>query len=404
LESKIELLAPAGNMECLKTAVYFGADAVYVSGKAYGLRAFADNFDVEQMEQASTYMKKAGKSLYVTCNAVFHNDDFIGFSDYLKHINRAGVDAIIASDPGVVMTIKETIPEMDVHLSTQANTMNAKSVKFWKDFGVSRVILAREATLDDIKRIKDEVPDVELEVFVHGAMCISYSGRCLLSNVTTGRSSNQGACAQPCRWKYTVSEIDKDEEFPVYSDENGTYLFNSKDLMMIEHLDKLIDAGVTSLKIEGRMKSAYYVASVIKPYRQEIDKILQNRTEYVFDKMILKEMDKSGTRPYTTGFFFGNPKNDGQDTTRTSETKPSVFVGKVLACDNGTITIEQRNKFVIGDELEILSPTMAPVTFIVTRIVNEAGDDQDEAPHPKQVLILDCPFCLNENDILRRNL
>ncbi len=316
-------------------------------------------------------------------------------------MNRAGVDAIIVSDPGVVMAVKETLPDIPVHLSTQANTTNHMSVKFWQKIGVDRVILAREATIEDIKGIKDAVPDMELEVFVHGAMCISYSGRCLLSSVMTGRSGNQGECAQPCRWHYTVKEVGRDEAFPVYEDEKGTYLFNSKDLMMIEHLDKLMDAGVQSFKIEGRMKSAYYVASVVGLYRQEMDKITKDPAHYKFDPRVLAEMEKAGTREYTTGFFFGNPMADGQDTERKRETQKSVFIAKVLGCADGKIKIEQRNKFWIGDVLEVLSPSMPAESFEVTDIVTEDGVSQTDAPHPKQVLYLTCPYQLSPNDILR---
>ena len=401
MKNKFELLAPAGNMECLKTAFYFGADAVYLSGKAYGLRAFADNFSVDDLAEAVGHAHNMNKKVYLTCNAVFKNSDFDGFTEYLKNVDQAGVDAVIVSDPGVVMTVKETLPDMPVHLSTQANTTNYMSVKFWQKIGVERVILAREATLEDIRGIKDAVSDMELEVFIHGAMCISYSGRCLFSSVTTGRSGNRGECAQPCRWHYTVKEVSGDTSFPVYEDESGTYLFNSKDLMMIEHLDKLMDAGVQSFKIEGRMKSAYYVASVVKLYRQEMDKIINNPEHYLFDKAVLKEMEKAGTREYTTGFFFGNPMADGQDTERKREAQKSVFTARVLGSFGGKIKIEQRNKFWVGDVLEVLSPDMAPLSFEVKDIVTEDGVNQTDAPHPKQVLYLTCPYDLQENDILR---
>ena len=400
---KLELLAPAGNMECLKTAFYFGADAVYLSGKAYGLRAFADNFTIEDLNTATKIAKNSGKKTYLTSNSVFHNDDFNGFEDYLKAVDDAGVDAIIISDPGVLMKTREVLPDMPIHLSTQANTTNHMSVKFWEKIGVQRVILAREASLDDIKGIKDAVPNMELEAFVHGAMCISYSGRCLFSNFTTGRGGNQGACAQPCRWEYTIQEKKGGEVFPVYADERGTYLFNSKDLMMIEHVDKLIKAGITSFKIEGRMKSAYYVASVVKPYRKEIDKCIENLEGYVFDKEILKEMEKAGTREYTIGFFLGNPLGEGQDTERKSEAKSSTFVGKVLETIDGRIKVEQRNKFVVGETLEVLSPNIDNTSFEVTKIVNEKGDKQEGAPHPQQIIYLDCPVKLLNGDMLRRN-
>jgi U32 family peptidase len=400
----LELLSPAGNMECLKTAFYFGADAVYLSGKAYGLRAFADNFSMEDLHEATVYAKQMDKKVYLTCNSFFHNDDFVAFDDYLKNVGQTGVDAIIASDPGVVMRIKEVLPDMAIHLSTQANATNYHAVKFWEKIGVARVILAREVSLDEIHMIHDQVPNMALEAFVHGAMCISYSGRCLFSNFTTGRGGNQGACAQPCRWEYHISEKDGDDYYPIYADERGTYLFNSKDLMMIEHIDKLIKAGITSFKIEGRMKTAYYVASVIKPYRGELDKCIADLDGYKFDPSLLHEVEKTGTRAFTTGFFLGNPKEDGQDTVRDQELKSSVFVGKVLEdAVDGVVKIEQRNKFLVGEMLEVLSPNHESIKFEVTKIVNTKGEDQESAPHPQQVLYLDCPIKLSENDMLRRD-
>ena len=404
MNTNLELLAPAGNMECLDTALYFGADAVYLSGKAYGLRAFADNFSIEDLTEACDKAQRWRKKIYLTSNAVFHEDDFTGFDDYLRQAESAGIDALIVSDPGVVMAAKETVPDMPIHLSTQASTTNAMSVKFWQKIGISRVIVAREASLSDIRRMKDAVPEMELEAFIHGAMCISYSGRCLFSDFTTGRSGNKGECAQPCRWKYYVQEEKDGSLFPVYGDEKGTYLFNSKDLMMIEHMDKLMNAGVTSFKIEGRMKSAYYVGSVVKLYRAEIDKILRDQQDYRFKAEVLDEMAKCGTREYTTGFFLGNPMADGQDTQRTSEIKPAVFIAKVLQdAADGSVLIEQRNKFVLGDELEVLSPDAETAVFKVKSIVNEDGEAQESAPHPKQVLTINCPYLMKAGDLLRRN-
>jgi len=404
LKEQLELLAPAGNMECLDTALYFGADAVYLSGKAYGLRAFADNFSVDDLAEACNEAHAKNKKIYLASNAVFHEDDFAGFDDYLKEVNAVGIDAMIVSDPGVVMAVKEKLPDMTIHLSTQASTTNALSVKFWQKIGISRVIVAREASLTDIRRMKDAVPEMELEAFVHGAMCISYSGRCLFSDFTTGRSGNKGECAQPCRWKYFVQEEKDGALFPVYGDDRGTYLFNSKDLMMIEHMDKLINAGVTSFKIEGRMKSAYYVGSVVKLYRGEIDKVLREGKNYAFDMSVMTEMTKCGTREYTTGFFLGNPMGEGQDTLRTSEIKPATFIAKVLEdAKDGTMKIEQRNKFVLGDTLEVLSPEQIYEDFTITSIINLDGQTQESAPHPKQELIINCPYPLKKGDMLRKN-
>jgi len=399
----LELLSPAGNMECLKTAFYFGADAVYLSGKAYGLRAFADNFTIEDLEKAVSHAKSLDKKVYLTCNSVFHNDDFGEFDEYLRNVDKVGVDALIISDAGVLMNAKEVLPDMPIHLSTQANATNYKTVKFWQKIGVERVVMARECSLDEIKRIRDEVPDMELEAFVHGAMCISYSGRCLFSNFTTGRGGNQGACAQPCRWEYQIVEPDKGDHFPVYADERGTYLFNSKDLMMIEHIDKLIDAGITSFKIEGRMKSAYYVGSVIKPYRRELDKYMANPDGYEFDPQVLDEVLRTGTRPFTTGFFLGNPKEQAQDTVKDEKLEASTFIAKVIEdSKDGVVRIEQRNKFVLGETLEILSPNHENARFEVTSIENGKGEKQEAAPHPQQVLWIECPYDLKINDMIRR--
>ena len=404
MKDNLELLAPAGNMESLETALNFGADAVYLSGKAYGLRAFADNFSVEDMAEACQKAHDQNKKIYLTSNAVFHEDDFNGFKDFLRQASDAGIDALIVSDPGVVLVAKETLPDMPIHLSTQASTTNAMSVRFWQQIGISRVIVAREASLSDIRRMKDAVPDMELEAFVHGAMCISYSGRCLFSDFTTGRSGNKGACAQPCRWKYYVQEKKDGELYPVYGDERGTYLFNSKDLMMIEHMDKLVRAGVSSFKIEGRMKSAYYVGSIVKLYRAELDKVIEEGDAYHFDKNVLEEMRKCGTREYTTGFFLGNPMAEGQDTVRTSEIKPAVFIAKVLEdAHDGKVKIEQRNKFWLGDTLEVLAPHKEPIAFTVESIVNDKGEAQVSAPHPKQELIINCPHPLRAGDLLRKN-
>ncbi len=404
MKEQLELLAPAGNIECLNTAFYFGADAVYLSGKAYGLRAFADNFSLEDLTEACRKAHAMKKKVYLASNAVFHEDDFTGFDEYLKQVNKAGIDALIISDPGVVLAAKETLPDMPIHLSTQASTTNAHAVKFWHKIGISRIIVAREAGLSDIRRMKDAVPEMELEAFVHGAMCISYSGRCLFSDFTTGRSGNKGECAQPCRWQYYVQEEKDGALFPVFGDERGTYLFNSKDLMMIEHMDKLIDAGVTSFKIEGRMKSAYYVGSVVRLYRAEIDKVLREGKAYTFDNAVLEEMAKCGTREYTTGFFLGNPMGEGQDLVHTADLKPSIFIARVLEdAADGKVTIEQRNKFILGDSLEAMNPNASFPEFTVDSIVDSDGQAQESAPHPKQTLVINCPHPLKKGDILRKN-
>ena len=403
---KIELLAPAGNMECLKTAVYFGADAIYMSGKSYGLRAFADNFDGEQMHQAVQYAHRYGKKVYITVNAVFRNQDLKGLEKYAQELESCGVDAVIVADPGVMQIIQKTVPKMEIHLSTQANTTNYASANFWHGQGVKRIVLSREVTLEEIREIRDKTPDtLDLEAFVHGAMCISYSGRCLLSSVTTGRSGNRGECAQPCRWKYYLHEKSYEGEyFPIYADDQGTYVLNSKDLMMIEHIDALYEAGITSFKIEGRMKSPYYVACVVDSYRRAIDAYEADPKGYVFDRTLLKDLEKCSTRQFTTGFYFGNPREEAQDVKRDALLNKHNFVAVVRAkaAEPGHLVVEQRNKFSVGDELEVLSPHMGKESFSVESIVNEQGENQESAPHPQQIVTINCPYPLEEMDIIRK--
>jgi putative protease len=395
-----ELLAPAGNMETFRSALYFGADAVYIAGKNYGLRAYAENFDLPEIAEAVRLARLLDRRVYLAVNAFFRNRDFTGFKSYLRDVSDAGVDAVIVSDPGVLAAVRETLPEMELHLSTQANTMNAYSARFWHETGVSRIVLARELSIGEIREIREDTPDtLALEAFVHGAMCISYSGRCLLSGVLTGRSANEGVCAQPCRWEYQVSTRGHEGQyFPVMEDGNGTYLFNSKDLCMIAHLGELVEAGVTSFKIEGRMKAPYYVASVVHAYRQATDDMLSGRP---FDEKLLAEVEKAGTRAFTTGFYFGNPGEGGQDIGGGSKPATHVYAAKVLGRENGMLKVEQRNRFFKGDELEILSPD-ASGAFVVERIVNDEGEEQESAPHPQQVLFINCGFGLKEGDMLRK--
>ena len=357
MEKQIELLAPAGGREALEAAIYFGADAVYASGKTYGLRAFADNFGIEEIAKAVSFVHSHGKKMYITLNAIFHECDFEGLEDYICALADAHVDAFIISDPGVLSIAKKTASEVPIHLSTQANTTNLHSALFWHNQGVERVILSRELSLGEISNMSKNAPDsLELEGFVHGAMCISYSGRCLLSNFFTGRGGNQGACAQPCRWEYHLYEKGHDGEyFPAFSDDRGTYVFNSKDLMMLPHVGDVINAGITSLKIEGRMKSAYYVGCIVNAYRHAIDDFLAGKP---FDESLLEEIGKAGSRAFTTGFYFGNPREDGQDTQRDVPQRTYDFVGVVRGKkdENGRILIEQRGKFSVGETLDVLSP------------------------------------------------
>jgi len=402
MRKTIELLAPAGGRESLEAAIYFGADAVYASGKTYGLRAFADNFSVEEIAEAANFVHSRGKKIYITLNAIFHECDFEGLEEYIAALAQAGVDAFIISDPGVLSIAKRVAPSVPLHLSTQANTTNLSSALFWHSQGVERVILSRELTLDEIAGMRKNAPDtLELEGFVHGAMCISYSGRCLLSNYFTGRGGNQGACAQPCRWEYHLHEKSYDGEyFPVYADERGTYVFNSKDLMMLPHVGDVIDAGITSLKIEGRMKSAYYVGCIVNAYRRAIDDYQAGKP---FDETLMDEIGKAGSRAFTTGFYFGNPREDGQDTVRDVPQRTYDFVGVVRGekDENGRLLIEQRGKFSVGETLDVLSPNVSGL-FEVTDIVTEKGESRESAPHAQEMVLISCPFDLKKGDMVRK--
>ena len=399
---QIELLAPAGGREALEAAIYFGADAVYAAGKTYGLRAFADNFSLDEIKSAAEFVHAHGCRIYITLNAIFHEGDFDGLDDYIAGLRDAGVNALIISDPGVMQAAKDIAPDMPIHVSTQANTTNARSAAFWHAMGAERVILARELSLEEISQLRAQTPQsLEIEAFVHGAMCISYSGRCLLSNFFTGRGGNQGACAQPCRWEYHVSEKGyPGEYFPVFGDDRGTYIFNSKDLNMLAHLEDVIDAGVTSLKIEGRMKSAYYVGCVVNAYRRALDDFIAGKP---FDDSLLQEVNKAGSRAFTTGFYYGNPREKAQDTERSVPQRLYDFVGVVRGEKgaDGRIRIEQRGKFLVGDTLDVLSPVITG-TFAVTDIVTEKGEQRDSAPHAQEALFISCPYDLKPGDMLRK--
>ena len=399
---KVELLAPAGNMECFKTALHFGADAVYLAGKSYGLRAFAANFDLEEIRYACKTAHALNKKVYVTVNALMKEDELNGLREYIIALKDAGADALIISDPGVFYIARNII---EVHLSTQASTMNSLAARFWHEQGYKRIVMAREASLADIKKIKEACPeDMEIEAFVHGAMCIAYSGRCLMSSVLTGRSGNKGACAQPCRWKYTIHEEGYPEDyFPIEQDENGTYILNSKDLMMIEHIPEMIDAGICSFKIEGRMKSAYYVASVVSAYRKAIDAYYTDPEHYAVNEGWVKELEMSATRRFTTGFFYGNPGKEAQDIKREPTQRGYVFCAIVKGGrdEEGYFPVEQRNRFFSGEELHILSPDFEDAVFTVDEIFNLQGELQLSAPHPQQQLRINCPYELKEGDILR---
>ncbi len=399
----MELLAPVGNMEKLKTALYFGADAVYLAGKSHGLRAFAGNFDYDELKIASKLIHEQGKKMYVTVNIVARNSDFDGLEDYLKFLYEIGTDAIIVSDIGIITLARKVVPNLDVHVSTQANVTNLHSALFFAGLGCKRIVLARELSLREIKEIRAALPqEVELETFVHGAMCISYSGRCLLSNYLRGRDSNKGACVQACRWAYQIKEIKSDDEFPIEEDERGTYILNSKDLCLIEHLKELEEAGIASLKIEGRMKSSYYVANVVNAYRRALDNI----NDAKFLKEMYLETEKSSHRQYTTGFYFDN--NEEREYLKESMPVQSHdFVAIVLEDENaGKVLVEERNMFKLGDELEVLSPNDTfNKKLIVKQIETEDGENIEDARKVQQKLYINSDnLALKAGDILRKKL
>jgi len=409
---KVELLAPAGNLEKLKMAIIYGADAVYLGGNRYGLRANADNFSFEDMEEGIRFAHSRGKKVYVTMNIIPHNEDIKGMDAYVKEISRLGADAVIVSDPGVFSIVREAAPEMKIHISTQANNTNWRSVQFWYEHGAKRVILARELSLKEISEIREKVPeDLELEVFIHGAMCISYSGRCLLSNYLAGRDSNLGLCAHPCRWKYYLVEEKRPGKYmPVFEDDRGTYIFNSKDLCMIEHIPEVLATGVKSLKIEGRMKSSYYVATVVKSYRQAIDEYYDSLSgsgkEYRFDPFWLEELSKASHREYTTGFYFGKPDSNDQVYGTSAYVRNYDFVGLVLEYDRGTgiAKVEQRNCMFAGDEIEVVGPSGRYFKQRISWMKNEEGEYIESAPHPQMIVYMPIEREVEKYTMLRRKV
>ena len=403
---KIELLAPAGNMEKLRMAIIYGADAVYIGGEKFGLRASAGNFDIEEIKEAVKFVHDHGKRLYVTVNIIPHNEDFIGLSEYLKEIEEAGVDAIIFSDPGVYLAAKESVPNMELHLSTQANNTNYRSAEFWHKQGVKRIVLARELSFEEITEIVERSPkELEFETFVHGAMCMSYSGRCLLSNYMVGRDANKGECAHPCRYKYYLVEERRPGQYmPIEEDERGAYIFNSKDLCMIEYIPELVKAGIISFKIEGRMKSAYYVASVVRAYRMAIDSYIADPTNYVFKQEWLEEFSKASHREFSTGFFNNKPDSSGQVYDSSAYVRDYAFTGLVLEYneETGIATVEQRNKMVIGDEIEVIGPKRDMFAQKLEMMWNDEGEEIESAPHPQMIVKIKMSKPVARFDILRR--
>ena len=401
-----ELLVPAGSLDVLKTAVVYGADAVYIGGEAFGLRAKAHNFSLEDMREGVEFAHSRGVKVYVTANILAHNDDLEGVEQYFEELKSVGPDALIISDPGVFTIAKRVLPDMELHVSTQANNTNYGTYLFWHQMGAKRVVSARELSLKEIKEIRARIPeDMEIESFMHGAMCISYSGRCLLSNFFTGRDANQGACTHPCRWKYSIVEETRPGEYmPVYENERGTYIFNSKDLCMIEHIPELIDAGIDSFKIEGRMKTALYVATVARTYRKAIDDFKKDPELYRQNMEWYKEeIGKCTYREFTTGFYFGKPGADAQIYDNNTYVKNFTYLGTVENVDErGFAKIEQKNKFSVGEMIEIMKPDGRNLQVEVKGIYDAEGQAQESAPHPKQELYIDLGVAPEEYDILRR--
>ncbi len=401
---KPELLAPAGNLEKLKMALIYGADAVYMGGKAFGLRAFSDNFTAEEMKEGVEFAHSLGKKAYITVNIFPHNEDLAALPDYIRSIAALGADAIIVSDLGVFRIARQVAPSLAVHISTQANSTNWSTVQFWQELGATRVVLARELSLADIALIRQKAA-IELEAFVHGAMCMSYSGRCLISNYLTGRDANRGECAQPCRWKYHVMEESRPGVYyPVAEDERGTYFFNSKDLCLIGHMPALIESGLNSLKIEGRMKSVHYVATVVKVYREAIDSYLSAPAAFTVKQNWLDELQKVSHREYTTGFYFNKTTEQDQIYTSSSYIQSHDFIGlvKEYNAQTGLAVIEQRNNMKVGEEIEIMQPGTENSVQKITAMFDAAGNAIEVAPHPQQIVTMPMARPVLPDAMLRR--
>ena len=403
---KPELLAPAGNMEKLKMALLYGADAVYLGGKQFGLRAFGGNFSNEELKEAVEFAHNLNKKVYVTVNIFPHNSDIEMLPEYLAFLNTTGADALLVADIGLFMLAKKYAPDIELHISTQANNTNWATVEAWHNMGASRVVLARELSKDEISVIRQKC-SVELEMFVHGAMCISYSGRCLLSNYMTGRDSNRGSCAQPCRWKYSlVEEKRPGQYFPIEEDERGTFIFNSKDMCLLPYLPDVIESGVDSLKIEGRMKSVHYAASVVKAYRMAIDSYFENPEAFAVKEEWLEELEKVSHRSYTTGFYYGKPTEKDQIYTSSSYIQTSDFVGLVLDYDEATgfATVEQRNNMKLGQEIEVFQPQLSGYRQLLGEMYNDEGEAIEVAPHPQQIVKIRMEAPVEPYAILRRDI
>lgn len=405
---KPELLIPAGNLETLRTAVIYGADAIYIGGDMYGLRAKARNFSLEDMREGIAFAHEHGKKVYVTANITAHNKDLEGIREYFRELRAFGgnrPDALIISDPGVFGIAREEVPEIDLHISTQANNTNYATYQFWHKLGATRVVSARELSLHEIAELRANIPgEMEIETFVHGAMCIAYSGRCLLSNYFTGRDANLGECTHSCRWRYHIVEETRPGEYlPIEENERGTYIFNSKDLCMIEYIPQLVKAGINSFKVEGRMKTALYVATVARTYRRAIDEYFIDPDLYEKNKpQYMDEVSKGVNRQFTTGFFFGKPKHEDQIYDRNTYEKAYTYLGTVSGERDGLYQLEQKNKFVVGEMIEVIKPEGDTIYTTVQRITDDEGNDMESCPHPRQIIYIDLGVKLEAYNILRR--
>ena len=403
---KLELLAPAGDLEKLRIAVDYGADAVYFGGEMFSLRAGAGNLTVDEIREGVKYAHERNVKCHMAFNIFAHNEDIEPLRNYIREIRDIPIDAFIVSDPGVIGIIREAIPDAELHLSTQANMTNYATAAFWHSQGIKRLVTARELTFDEIKEIRDNIPEsMELVAFAHGAMCISYSGRCLLSNFMINRDANRGQCAHPCRWKYKLVEEQRPGQYyPVEEDSRGTYIMNSKDLCMLEHIPEMAGAGITSFKIEGRMKSVFYVATVVSAYRRAIDAYCRDPENYVYDPEWMSELMKASHREFTTGFYFRKPTEEDQNYQTSDYTRDYSFIGMVKSYDEktGMAVVEQRNKMVVGDEIEVFGPGINYFTQKLTVLQNEDGEPVESAPHPQQILRIRMEQPVGENYILRK--
>ena len=403
---KVELLAPAGDLERLKIAFTYGADAVYIGGEIFGMRSAAKNFSKEDMIEGVNFAHERGKQVFVTINIIPRNDDLLQLKDYLLELQEIGVDAVIVSDPGVFTYVKETIPNMEIHISTQASTTNAASAAFWYKQGAKRVVTARELSFEEIKELRENTPaDMDIETFVHGAMCMSYSGKCVISNHTTGRDANKGSCAQSCRWKYTLmEEVGPGEYKQVLDDIDPEFFFNSKDLCMIQYIPEIFDSGITSLKIEGRMKTAYYVATTVRAYRMALDEYYKDPENWKFNPMWLEELKKGSHRDYSTGFFFDRPDSNSHNYKSASYIRNYDFIGLVKSHEEetGLVIVEQRNKMYVGDKIEVIGPFKETMHATILEMYNEDGEPIESAPHARQTVKMKLDINVEKDYMLRK--